>query len=107
MVQFIAVIQAILCAGKQLQQLHAEDDEEETSGNFRVKTVRSELLRKLILTASSPSIIGNAAKLLSSLNKEAADQRDLQSLLISTGQFQEVYTVFVFVKISLLSFRHS
>ena len=91
-VQFIAVIQAILCASKQLRQLHAEDGEEETSGNFRVKTVRSELLRKLILTASSPIIIGNAAKLLSSLNKEAADQRELQNLIISNDQFQEVCT---------------
>ncbi|PRQ60072.1 putative DNA mismatch repair protein MutS [Rosa chinensis] len=87
--EFIAVIQAILHAGKQLQQLQIE---EEGSENFLGgKTVCSELLRKLILTASSSSIIGNAAKLLSTLNKEAADQQDLQNLItISDGQFPEV-----------------
>ncbi|XP_024028652.1 DNA mismatch repair protein MSH3 isoform X2 [Morus notabilis] len=90
--EFIAVIQAILYAGKQLQQLHNEEEEEEEEGDgkFRAKIVRSELLRKLILTASSPTVIRNAAKLLSSLNNEAADQRDLQNLIISNGQFPEV-----------------
>lgn len=93
MIQFIAVIQAILYSGKQLQQLHNEEEEEEEGdGKFRGKIVRSELLRKLILTASSPSVIRNAAKLLSSLNKEAADQRDQQNLIISDGQFPEVCT---------------
>lgn len=95
MIQFIAVIQAILYAGKQLQQLHNEEEEEEEEegdGKFRAKIVRSELLRKLILTASSPTVIRNAAKLLSSLNNEAADQRDLQNLIISNGQFPEVRT---------------
>lgn len=91
-VQFIAVIQAILFAGKQLQQLQIE--EEGSENNLRGKTVCSELLRKLILTASSSSIIGNAAKLLSTLNKEAADQRDLPNLInISDGQFPEVCTM--------------
>ena len=88
-VKFIAVIQAILYAGKQLQQLHIED--EDNSNNMRAKTVHSGLLRKLILTASSSSVIGNAAKMLSTLNKEAADENDLQNLIIiSNGQFPEV-----------------
>ncbi|XP_075647562.1 DNA mismatch repair protein MSH3 [Castanea sativa] len=87
--EFIAVIQAILYAGKQLQQLHIED--EDNSNNMRAKTVHSGLLRKLILTASSCSVIGNAAKLLSTLNKEAANENDLQNLIItSNGQFPEV-----------------
>lgn len=91
-VQFIAVIQAILYAGKQLQQLQIE--EEGSENNLGGKTVCSELLRKLILTASSSSIIGNAAKLLSTLNKEAADQQDLPNLInISDGQFPEVCTM--------------
>ncbi|GMY07192.1 DNA mismatch repair protein MSH3 isoform X1, partial [Fagus crenata] len=87
--EFIAVIQAILYAGKQLQQLHIED--EDNSNNLKAKTVRSELLRKLILTVSSSSVIGNAAKLLSTINKEAADEKDLQNLIVITnGQFPEV-----------------
>ncbi|KAK9291688.1 hypothetical protein L1049_019637 [Liquidambar formosana] len=87
--EFIAVIQAILLAGKQLQQLHVKEDE--NNEKAQAKTVHSVLLRKLILTASSSSVIGNAAKLLSSLNKEAADQRDLLNLfIISNGQFPEV-----------------
>lgn len=91
-VQFIAVIQAILYAGKQLQQLQIE--EEGSENNLGGKTVCSDLLRKLILTASSSSIIGNAAKLLSTLNKEAADQQDLPNLInISDGQFPEVCTM--------------
>lgn len=89
--QFIAAIQAILYAGKQLQQLHIE--EEDNGDNMKAKTLHSELLRKLILTASSSSVIGNAVKLLSALNKEAADQRDLQNLVIvSDNQFPEVCT---------------
>ncbi|CAL5323166.1 hypothetical protein CsSME_00001693 [Camellia sinensis var. sinensis] len=85
--EFVAIIQALLVAGKQLQQLQIE---EEVKGEPR-KTVRSVLLRRLILTASSSSVIGNAAKLLSTLNKEAADQGDLLNLFnISSGQFPEV-----------------
>lgn len=54
-------------------------------------TVRSVLLRKLILTASSSSVIGTAAKLLSNLNEDAAGKQDLQNLFIITdGQFSEV-----------------
>ncbi|XP_065869912.1 DNA mismatch repair protein MSH3 isoform X2 [Euphorbia lathyris] len=84
--EFIAVIQAILNAGKQLQQLHLEDNNE----NVQAKNIHSALLRKLILTASS-SVVGTAAKLLSSLNKEAAECGDLPNLLVtSNGQFPEV-----------------
>lgn len=89
MVQFISVVQAILLAGKQLQQLHIEED----NVNKRVQsgTVHSVLLKKLILTASSSGIIANAAKLLSTLNKEAADKGDLPNLfIISSGEFPEV-----------------
>ncbi|KAK4431505.1 DNA mismatch repair protein MSH3 [Sesamum alatum] len=86
--EFIAVVQAILVAGRQLRQLHIEDDENK---NPQVRTVRSVLLRKLILTASSSSVISTAARLLSMLNKEAADQRDLLNLfIISDGDFPEV-----------------
>ncbi|KAL6291484.1 hypothetical protein ACE6H2_008994 [Prunus campanulata] len=86
--EFIAVIQAILYAGKQLQQLQIE--EEGSKENLRGKTGRSDLLRKLICTASSSTVIGNAARLLSTLNKEAADKQDLPNLIISDGQFPEV-----------------
>ncbi|XP_011076184.1 DNA mismatch repair protein MSH3 [Sesamum indicum] len=86
--EFIAVVQAILLAGRQLCQLHIEEDENRSP---QVRTVRSALLRKLILTASSSSVISTAARLLSMLNKEAADQRDLHNLfIISDGNFPEV-----------------
>ncbi|KAL3653497.1 Mismatch repair protein msh3 [Castilleja foliolosa] len=85
--EFIAVIQAMVAAGRQLQKLHVATD------NVQVKTVNSVLLRKLILTASSPSVIGTATRLLSKLNKEAANQRDLHNLfIVSDGSFQEVAT---------------
>ncbi|RVW73139.1 DNA mismatch repair protein MSH3 [Vitis vinifera] len=87
--EFISVMQAILFAGKQLQRLHIEEKDVDEKGQSR--SVRSVLLRKLILTASSSGIIGNAAKLLSTLNKEAADKGDLPNLfIISSGQFPEV-----------------
>lgn len=93
MLQFIAVIQAILCAGKQLQQIYFE--EEDNVQNMRAKSVCSKLLTKLILTASSSIVIGSAVKLLSTLNKEAADQRDLKNLIsTSNGQFPEVCTMY-------------
>lgn len=82
-------MQAILHSGKQLQRLHAE--EEFNNDVLDLKSVRSVLLRKLILTASSSSMISNAAKLLSVLNKEAAEKGDLSNLIvISDGQFPEV-----------------
>lgn len=82
------VIQAILFAGKKLQRLRIDEECEEKVSS---KTVNSPLLKKLILTASSATVVGKAAKLLSTLNKEAADQGDLLNLLIiSNGQFPEV-----------------
>lgn len=86
MSQFIGVIEAILTSGKQLQNLHVEDDE---------KIVKSALLRRLICTASSSTIITHAAKLLSCLNKEAAEQRDVLNLFIAYGdQFPEVLDLY-------------
>lgn len=86
--EFIAVMQAILYAGKQLQQLHIDGEYRE---KVTSKTLHSALLKRLILTASSPAVIGKAAKLLSTVNKEAADQGDLLNLMIiSNGQFSEV-----------------
>ncbi|KAG8638414.1 hypothetical protein MANES_14G026600v8 [Manihot esculenta] len=87
--EFISVIQAILHAGKQFQQLHAED--EHNNKKVRAKTVRSVLLKKLIFTVSSSSVVGNAVKLLSTLNKEAAERGDLANLIvIHNDQFQGV-----------------
>ncbi|KAL5812968.1 hypothetical protein ACOSQ3_027918 [Xanthoceras sorbifolium] len=86
--EFIAVIQSILQAGKQLQRLCVEEVFNEKVPS---KAVHSVLLRKLILTAASATVVGKAAKSLSTLNKEAADQGDLPNLLIiSNGQFPEV-----------------
>ncbi|KAF5191448.1 Dna mismatch repair protein msh3 [Thalictrum thalictroides] len=87
--EFIAVIHAMLHAGKQLQQLllRGEDD----NGDPQEMTVHSALLRRLLLTASSPTVVSHAAKLLSNLNKDAADQKDIQNLfIVSDGQFPEV-----------------
>ncbi|CAN4085933.1 unnamed protein product [Withania somnifera] len=89
--EFIAVIQAILIAAKQLQQLCIEDDK---STNLQRDTLRSVLLRKLISMASSSTVINTAAKLLSALNREAADRHDLHNLFIfSDGKFPEVAEV--------------
>lgn len=79
-------------AGKQFQQLHAED--EHNNKKVRAKTVRSVLLKKLIFTVSSSSVVGNAVKLLSTLNKEAAERGDLANLIvIHNDQFQGVCTL--------------
>ncbi|KAI3458167.1 hypothetical protein Pfo_014830 [Paulownia fortunei] len=87
--EFIAVIQAIVVAGRKLQQLHVEVEDE--NKNLQVRIVCSVLLRKLILTASCSSVVNTAARLLSKLNKEAAGQRDLHNLfIISDGSFPEV-----------------
>lgn len=89
MVKFVAIIQAILVTGKQLQELNVEEEGHKTTS--RKNTLHSVLLRKLVLTASSSSVIGIAAKLLSALNKDAAEKQDIQNLFISTdGQFSEV-----------------
>lgn len=82
-------MRAILYAGKQLQKLQIEEDCNDKM--LHLNTVRSTLIRKLILTASSSTVVTSAAKLLSSLDKEAADRGELQNLLIiSDGQFPEV-----------------
>lgn len=87
--EFIAVLQAILYAGKQLQRLNIE--KEESTEKMQRTIVHSWLLKKLILAASSSGVVGNAARLLSALNKEAADQGDLPNLIIiSGGQFPEL-----------------
>ncbi|GAB4858224.1 Mismatch repair protein msh3 [Ancistrocladus abbreviatus] len=87
--EFIAVIQAILFGGKQLQQLHVE--EEDYPIEAQMNTVRSALLRKLIRAASSPSVISRAAKLLSTLSAEAANKGDILNLIIvSDDQYPEV-----------------
>ncbi|GAB2265214.1 Mismatch repair protein msh3 [Dionaea muscipula] len=87
--EFIAVMQAILLAGKQLQQLKV--DEDVCPKEARWNTVRSVLLRKLILIASSPSVINAAARLLSTLNAEAADKGDMLNLMIiSDGEYPDV-----------------
>ncbi|XP_054786592.1 DNA mismatch repair protein MSH3 isoform X2 [Prosopis cineraria] len=81
--EFVAVIQAILSAGKWLQQLNTDEEDD--------NMLHSSLLKKLISTASSASVISSAAKMLSSINKESADQGDMTNLLISSeGRFPEV-----------------
>ena len=88
LLQFITVTQAILSAGKQLQQLTIGEEDKDV---VRPKILRSNLLKKLILTASSASVIGNAAKMLSSLNKDSAAQGDLTNLImVSDGQYPQV-----------------
>ncbi|PKA58023.1 DNA mismatch repair protein MSH3 [Apostasia shenzhenica] len=87
--EFIGVIEAILVSAKQLRLLCAEDDDNNVT--LPVKYVKCALIRKLILTASSSTLISHAAKLLSSLNKEAADEGDMLNVFnISAGQFHEV-----------------
>ncbi|KAJ4957042.1 hypothetical protein NE237_013825 [Protea cynaroides] len=87
--EFVSVMHAILDAGKQFQQLHIE--EEDKDGRTEETVVHSVLLRRLLLTASSSTVIAHAAKLLATLNKDAADQGDLENLFnVSNGQFPEV-----------------
>ncbi|XP_039046481.1 LOW QUALITY PROTEIN: DNA mismatch repair protein MSH3-like [Hibiscus syriacus] len=92
--EFIAVIQAILSAGKQLKRLHIDEEyEDHGCKKVGVATVQSTLLKRLILTASSSKVLGIAVKLLSTLNKEAADKGDFTDLIIiSKDQFPEVAT---------------
>lgn len=90
--QFIAVIQAILFAGKQLQQFHIDEEDDNCSSE---SIIGSKLLRKLILSASSSGLINIAAKLLSTISKEAADQGDFPNLMIIySDQFPKVYMFF-------------
>ncbi|KAJ1273530.1 hypothetical protein BS78_06G288000 [Paspalum vaginatum] len=86
--EFVGVIQSILTAGKQLQKLILDDTGIVSSQH---KPVHSSLLRRLISTASSSTVLNNAVKLLSCLNKDAADQGDMLNLFIaSVDQFPEV-----------------
>ncbi|KAF6159581.1 hypothetical protein GIB67_008010 [Kingdonia uniflora] len=85
--EFITVIHAILYAGKQLEQLEVGNRE----NNGEVQRVRTTLLKRLILTASSSTVVGHSAKLLSVLNKDAADKGDHENLfVVSDGEFPEV-----------------
>ncbi|GJN25996.1 hypothetical protein PR202_gb13887 [Eleusine coracana subsp. coracana] len=85
---FAGVIQSILTAGKQLQKLVPEDTNTVSSQH---KPVHSSLLRRLISTASSSTVLNNAVRLLSSLNKDAADLGDMLNLFIaSVDHFPEV-----------------
>jgi len=79
--QFVGVIQSILTAGKQLQKLFLEDIDTVSSHH---KPVHSSLLRRLISTASSSTVLNNAVKLLSCLNKDVADQGDMLNLFIAS-----------------------
>ncbi|CAL5029203.1 unnamed protein product [Urochloa decumbens] len=86
--EFVGVIHSILTAGKQLQKLVLEDTGIASSQR---KPVHSSLLRRLISTASSATVLNNAVKLLSCLNKDAADQGDMANLFIaSVDHFPEV-----------------
>ncbi|KAK3143330.1 hypothetical protein QOZ80_4AG0299040 [Eleusine coracana subsp. coracana] len=86
--EFAGVIQSILTAGKQLQKLVPEDTNTVSSQH---KPVHSSLLRRLISTASSSTVLNNAVRLLSSLNKDAADLGDMLNLFIaSVDHFPEV-----------------
>lgn len=91
MIQFIAVIQAVLFAGKQLQKFNIDEEDDNYSS---ASMIGSKLLRKLILSASSSGLINTGAKLLSTISKEAADQGDLPNLMIinNNDQFPKVYT---------------
>ncbi|KAI3735294.1 hypothetical protein L6452_14789 [Arctium lappa] len=95
--EFMAAIEAILVSAKQLRQLQVE--EEDKGDHLQAKTIHSPLLKKLILTASSSNIISSTSRLLSALNKEAAEQRDLPNLfVVSEGAFQEIATARTKVK---------
>ncbi|KAJ1694446.1 hypothetical protein LUZ63_011144 [Rhynchospora breviuscula] len=79
--EFIGAIQVILTAGKELQHISSNE-------NF---PLHSALLKRLICTASSSSVISRGVKLLSHLNKDAADQGDMMNLFVSfNDQFPEV-----------------
>ncbi|KAL9240444.1 hypothetical protein vseg_014663 [Gypsophila vaccaria] len=76
--EFISVVQSISSAAKQLQHLE-------------VRAIRSALLRTVVEAASSSCLISCCGKLLSPLNKEAAEKRDLLNLISSTdGHFPEI-----------------
>ncbi|KAJ3693010.1 hypothetical protein LUZ60_012105 [Juncus effusus] len=93
--EFIGVIQAILTAAKELEKLN----------NDKNTPVRSSLLRRLICTASSNSVISRAVKLLSCLNKDSAENNnnnnDMSDLFVlSNDKFPEVATGKINVEIA-------
>lgn len=76
-------------SGKQLQKLQVEEDD--SVDHLQEKTVHSPLLKRLILTASSSRINSISARLVSALNKEAAEKSDLSNLFVALeGEFEEV-----------------
>ena len=90
--QFVAVMQALLTAVTQLQQICAENDdgtaECHNEGNGIYK---APLIKRLLAAASSSVVSEHASRLLSSLNKEAAHCGDKHNLFISdTGKFPMV-----------------
>ncbi|KAF3335261.1 DNA mismatch repair protein MSH3 [Carex littledalei] len=89
--EFIGVIQAILTAGKELQKLSIDKN----------SPLHSSLLKRLISTASSSSLISRALKLLSYLDKDAVDQGDMTNLFVSSNdQFPEVATGMIAVEMA-------
>ncbi|KAL6844331.1 hypothetical protein ACP4OV_026004 [Aristida adscensionis] len=96
--KFVGVIQSILTAGKQLQKLVPDDTEAVSSQH---KPVHSLLLRRLISTAASHTVLNNAMQLLSCLNQNAADQGDMLNLFVaSVDHFPEVAEGHVTVKMA-------
>lgn len=92
--EFVAVIQALLTAVKQLQQIHLEDEDETEMLEPHVekwRTFSSPLLKRLFAAASSSVVSEHALRLLSFLNKEAASTGDKHNLFIcGTGKFPMV-----------------
>lgn len=90
--QFISVIQALLTAVTQLQQICQENDdgmvEYHSEGNGIFK---APLLKRLLAAASSSVVREHASRLLSSLNKEAAHCGDKHNLFVcGSGKFPMV-----------------
>ncbi|GLJ42692.1 hypothetical protein SUGI_0885110 [Cryptomeria japonica] len=92
--EFITVINSLLTAAKQLQQLVCVDEDEviaEDPSQRHHKHIGSQLLRRLISAASCSVVIENSTRFLSSLNKCAAMQGDKHNLFICAGnKFPEV-----------------
>ncbi|XP_078427460.1 homolog of DNA mismatch repair protein MSH3 isoform X2 [Wolffia australiana] len=87
--EFITTMHAIVLAGKELQGLHLEDDGRNLETNENI--VHSGLLRRLIVTASSSSLISRATNLLSCLNKDAAERGDKLHLFeLSRDEFPDI-----------------
>lgn len=90
--EFVAVISAILTCGKQLSKIHVKDEDVDGFEVSMKQTLKSTLLRRLIHTAASSTILAHAGELLSSIDNDAANQGDMLNLFIaSSSQFPEVY----------------